>query len=126
MPIEGLVKAGMIHTILSGRVTDADLLSYYKLPMFELPVPPWLEIVDARQIVDMAVTVNGQRELALLVLTRVNQLRGGRVAMVAESELTYGMFRMWEVLKPDIDYEVRVFRKFLPARDWVISKLEDL
>lgn len=119
MPIQGVVVDGYIHSILEGHLTDDELLSYYKLPLFDSIQPPWLEIVDGRLITEMGVTVNGQRRLGMLAESRGEMLRGGRVAMVAGDDLCFGMFRMWEMSRPDLDYELRVFRDFGEAETWI-------
>ena len=62
----------------------------------------------------------GQEKLVVLAATRASQLQGGRVAMVATSDVTYGMFRMWEVQRSEIDYEVQVFHEIEKARNWLI------
>lgn len=108
-----------MHSVLEGHLTDAELLSYYKLPMFEDLQPPWLEIVDGRLVTQMGVTVNGQRKLGMMAESRGEALRGGRVAMVAADDLCFGMFRMWEMSRPDLDYELKVFRDFEEARQWI-------
>jgi hypothetical protein len=119
MPIRGIVADGYIHSILEGHLTDDELLSYYKLPMFESVQAPWLEIVDGRLVTEMGVTANGQRRLGMLAESRGEMLRGGRVAMVAGDDLCFGMFRMWEMSRPELDYELRVFRDFDEGKTWI-------
>lgn len=109
----------MIHTTLIGQVTDDELLAYYQQPHFEEISDTWREIVDGSQITEMAVTPEGQRQLAIIAAANPNKLRGGRVAMVALSDVTYGMFRMWEIQREELDYTVRVFRNFEEAQAWV-------
>lgn len=125
MPIQGVVVDGYIHSILEGHLTDDELLSYYKLPLFDSIHPPWLEIVDGRLISEMGVTVNGQRRLGMLAGSRGEMLRGGRVAMVAGDDLCFGMFRMWEMSRPDLDYELRVFRDFEEGKAWIKLRSAD-
>lgn len=125
MPIRGIVVDGYIHSVLEGHLTDDELLSYYKLPLFESIQPPWLEIVDGRLISEMGVTVNGQRRLGMLAESRGEMLRGGRVAMVAADDLCFGMFRMWEMSRPDLDYELRVFRDFEEGKTWIKLRSPD-
>lgn len=119
MPIHGELVGGCVHSILEGHLTDEDLLSYYQLPMFGILQPPWIEIVDGRLVTQMEVTVNGQRRLGMMAESRGDALRGGRVAMVAADDLCFGMFRMWEMIRPDLDYELRVFRDFDEAKKWI-------
>lgn len=119
MPTSVVADGRVIHSVMYGRLTNAELLAHYQLPAFQVPRPLWLEIVDARDVTEMLVDLEGQRQLQELAATRVDQLRGGRVAMVATSDLVYGMFRMWEMRREELDYEVRVFRSFDDAVRWI-------
>jgi len=67
----------------------------------------------------MHTTAEGQQELAVLVGGLEDQLRGYRLAMVADSDLVFGMFRMWDMQRADLDYEVRVFRDYDDALAWL-------
>jgi hypothetical protein len=119
MPIEFALEGPIVRTILAGRVTDEELLAHYTLPVFlDLP-PPWLELIDGRGITDMAVTAGGQGRLAAFAAGFIERLRGGRVAMVAASDVTYGMFRMWQIRREGLGYEVRVYRDIDEARAWL-------
>jgi hypothetical protein len=119
MAIQHALVDGVIHTTLIGRVTIDDLVSYYALPFFQQHEGPWRELVDGRQITDMAITADGQKRLEAFAAGSAERLRGGRVAMVAASDVTYGMFRMWELQREGLGYEVRVFRELETARAWV-------
>lgn len=122
MPIHYSNDNGMIVTTLKGRVNDDDLLGYYKGTDFSGVVFPWRELIDASGVTDMAITTEGQWKLAAYVLSMSEQLTGGKVAMVAGSDMTYGMFRMWEGQRSDVDYEVRVFRSMETALTWMTSQ----
>ncbi|NUN68128.1 MAG: hypothetical protein HUU02_00275 [Bacteroidetes bacterium] len=122
MPIQFSYNAGMIVTSLTGRVTDDELLDYYKCTDFNQVAKPWRELIDARGVTDMAVTVQGQWKLAAYVLTRSAELSGGKVGMVAGNDMMYGMFRMWEGQRSDMDYEVRVFRDLGYAMAWLTDQ----
>jgi hypothetical protein len=121
MPIGYADLDGVIHTVLSGRITDAELLSYYMQPVFLDYQGVWRELVDGRLVGEMAVTANGQHQLAEFAAACAARLHGGRVAMVASSTLTYGMFRMWELQRENLGFEVQVFRDFDEARLWLAS-----
>lgn len=121
MPIEtkSVEGEGVIRTILSGRVTDEEILAYYQSPVFQEHTGRWLELVDGTDIAEMAITAQGQWKLTQVVATRREMLRGGRVAMVAGSDAAYGMFRMWEMQRETMPYEVRVFRDRDQALAWL-------
>ena len=119
MPIRLEVDGPLLLTIIHGRVTDDELLAHYAAPEFQAVQAPWRELVDGREITDMAVTPDGQLRLAELASTSMDRLRGGRVAMVASTDLTYGMFRMWQLRRESLEFEVRVFRELGPALAWL-------
>jgi hypothetical protein len=114
-----LLDARTLHTILSGRVTDEELLAYYQSPMVHADRGTWREVVDGSEIAEMAITPEGQRRLAALAAGQLERLRGGRVAMVARTDFVYGMFRMWELQREGLGYEVQVFRDLAEATAWV-------
>jgi hypothetical protein len=123
MPIELQQHGTVLHTVLVGRVTNDELLAHYERPPFHEPRDVWREVVDGRLMTDMAITVDGQRRLADMALAFVDKLRGGRVAMVAATDEAYGMFRMWEMQREGLGYDVQVFRNFAEAMEWVASDL---
>lgn len=123
MPIatEILEPSGIVRTVLSGHVTDAELLAHYRGSLVQEVDGPWREIVDGSGITTMAVTPDGQRKLAEVVGQHRGRLRDARVAMVAGSDVTFGMFRMWQLQRESLGYDVRVFRNLDDAMAWVSS-----
>lgn len=123
MPIsrEPSQPSGVIRTVLSGAVTDAELLAYYRAPFFLDFTGTWREIVDGRAITTYSITPDGQRQLARFASEHVDKLRGGRVAMVAATDVTFGMFRMWQLQRERLGYDVEVFRDLDEALAWVCA-----
>lgn len=119
VPVKLNVVDGIIHSTLSGVVTDEELLSLYRNPAVEAFTGTWREVVDGNAITDMAITAHGQMKLAEFVAGSMDRLRSGRVAMVAASDVTYGMFRMWELQREGMGYDVHVFRDSAAALSWV-------
>jgi len=119
VPIRLEVQGPLMVSSAYGRLTDDELLAHYAAPEFQAVQAPWRELVDGREITDMAVTPNGQMRLAGLASTSMDRLRGGRVAMVASTDLTYGMFRMWQLRRESLEFEVRVYRELEPALAWL-------
>jgi hypothetical protein len=115
-----LPETGVLHTRLIGTVTDAELLDYYR-GRTRQGEGRWKELVDGREITKYAITAEGQRALAQFASGHVDRLRGGRVAMVAASDVTFGMFRMWQLQREGLGYEVAVFRDFDRAMTWLTS-----
>jgi hypothetical protein len=119
MPTKIASDGRVIHSVMYGRLTNAELMAHYDLPVFHETRASWLEIVDARDVTEMMIDLEGQRQLAERAAKQIERLRGGRVAMVATADLVYGMFRMWEMRREELDYEVRVFRAFDDAVRWI-------
>lgn len=123
MPIKLEIEGAIWHSVLYGRLTDDELLAYYQRPEFEAPRERWLELVDGSDLAEMAVTSAGQRRLAEFASLQTDRLRGGAVAMVAKSDLAYGMFRMWQMRREGLGYAVEVFRELEPARKWLLARV---
>lgn len=109
----------LIYTLLSGRITDTELWVYYERAIAEKDDAPWRELVDGTQVTEMALTPEGLTRLASVVEASPEKIRDGRVAMVATNAVTYGVFRMWELQREGLNYEVRVFRDLELALAWL-------
>jgi hypothetical protein len=114
-----LDDGAVIVTVLAGRVTDDEVAAYYQRPEFVESRALWIEVVDGRGVTDLAITPVGLRALARFMAANLDRLRGGKVAMVAASDATYGTFRMWELQREALPYDVSVFRDFEEAVKWV-------
>lgn len=112
-------EPALLETVLSGRVTDDELLDYYERVVADGRLAGGRELVDAVAVTDLAITPHGHHRLAVLLRAHVEALRGLRVAMVAEDDYVFGMFRMWELQREDLGYEVRVFRSREGAAAWL-------
>jgi hypothetical protein len=110
---------GLLETTLTGRVTDDELLDYYARALAGRLLAGGRELVDALAVTDLAITPKGHDRLAVLLRGHVEELRGLRVAMVAGDDYAFGMFRMWELQREDLGYEVRVFRSREEAIPWL-------
>lgn len=110
---------GVLHTVLTGEVTDEDLVRYYGERLLEEPPGRWREIVDATAPVDLRVSKEGMERLRALLEQSPEHLRDRRVAMVAASDAVFGIFRMWEMRRAALGYEVSVFRCMDEASLWL-------
>ena len=66
-----------------------------------------------------------QHFLKSLVALRENQYKereGAKLALVANSDLKYGLSRMYEMLSSDLPQSMHVFRTINDAKDWLGSK----
>jgi hypothetical protein len=101
----------------TGILTERDMTEYRRAlscdPDF---VPNYKQIFDLRGVTDSELTSTDLRERA------ANNVSGGgsRRALVASSDLVFGMARMYQLLAADENTdEIRVFRDMSDAVRWV-------
>ena len=115
-----MLNRTVLYSCFAGEINDSLLVAYATeqrdkgyLATFKL------ELVDGREVSRHATTRRGLELLSSMVKQAEDEIRGRHVAMVAADDLTFGMFRMWELKREDLDYEVRVFRDFDEALNWL-------
>lgn len=115
MPIDYLISNGILQARASGRLDDESLLAYVRTVMVD---PAYAtascDLFDMRGV-DLALTGGGIRTVTELI--RASRLSSPKVAIVADAPAAYGMARMFEILRDDI--EVRVFQDTDEALAWL-------
>jgi hypothetical protein len=102
----------------SQTIDDAELLTAYERLLSSDDYDPALnDLLDMQGIESFDVSGDAIREL-VRAFSRINA-RDSRLAIVASSDLVYGMARMYEQLRSDASEEIRVFREMEPARSWL-------
>jgi hypothetical protein len=108
--------AGVVFVTLQGRVTDQDMLEGQRQlagdPAFR---PAMSQCVDARGVTDLSITAAGVRELARGSIFAP----GSRRAIIAESAVTFGYSRMFQILRETAGDVIRVFRAAEDAHRWL-------
>lgn len=105
----------------TGIVDDTQLLQAYAAlladPDYDATVN---DLVDLRGVARLEVSAEALRQL-ISMYTPVDQLGvRTRLAVVAGSDLTFGMSRMYELLRGDgTPEEIRVFRSYDDAVAWL-------
>lgn len=107
---------GVVITTLQGRVTDRDLADHQRQVRADPAFHPGLDqLVDGRAITEVRVTSGGVRAVAVSDYFA----EGTRRALVMDSDVAYGMARMFEMLRASGPEEVRVFRTIGEAQVWL-------
>ena len=114
----------LVITTGLGRVTLAEALAHQeqlrKDPDFD---PSFSQIMDLTRITDFALEADDIRRLAQKTIFS----RESRRAIVASSDLVYGLGRMYEILREIAGGDgIRVFRNLDAALDWIFSKNKNL
>ena len=110
------------YSVLSGSVNDKELLDAYARSLEAPDFDPSLNgLVDARGVRQMDVTPAGLRRLADLIQTVDRLQLPTKVAIVAESDVAFGMARMYQSIRASggAPSEHRVFREMAEARAWL-------
>ncbi len=121
MAISHTVEGNIVRVWFEGVVDDEQLFRFYEQRVADrwFFVDYHKELVDGRGISTLTVTFEGHEWLIDLVRQNAEILRGRRVAMLADRDLVYGVFRMWEMQQEDLDYIVRVFHDNDEAVAWL-------
>ncbi|MCG8590482.1 MAG: hypothetical protein MJE66_14425 [Proteobacteria bacterium] len=125
MPIDYRIDAARKVLVAEGhgQIRDEDLLDYARR-MFADPGRHLAahELVDlTRASDDSEITADGIRELAEYWRGRYDLITGGRLAIVANSEVAYGLARMYQLMRDDGPDRIRVFRSLDEAWEWLES-----
>ena len=123
MPINYFIysSANLVLFICYKHVNDDHLVNawkqLYKDPEYTIGMD---ELVDVRQISDLNVTEKGINKLVGIVEGLDQKLPTPyRTAVVAESDASFGVARMYELMRADSPEQIRVFRKFKDAAHWL-------
>jgi hypothetical protein len=128
MPVENSLLHGGIGVlqICSGVVTAQDLMTADN----ELLAKPKqfaecrYAIVDFTSICRMNISASDVRQLADLDLRMAAVQPHLAVAVVAPTDVAFGMSRMWQVVAEKTGWEIAIFRSREQAEDWVGQKSE--
>lgn len=107
---------------MDGVLTKASLMDYYQLYLKAGYIQRYKkEIVDGRGVTKSYFTAQDQQQFIEMLGQHPEELQGRKVAMVAGSDVVYGMFRMFEMQREELDYEVRVFKDYDEAVIWITA-----
>jgi len=113
-------KNKIVYTTASGELTDDHLLEHkQKLIQDPLFQPGMKELSDARTVTELKVTNAGIVKFAKQDEADSGLLDGYRLAIVVDSDLTFGMARMYEALTKESLPGLRVFRDLGEAQQWL-------
>lgn len=104
----------------SGTVDDAELLGAYRSLLASPDYDPRVnDLVDMRPVTRFDVTGDAIRDLVRAFSPLDAAMVQTRLAIVAGSDLVFGMARMYELLRSDTPEDIRVFRDMDVARAWL-------
>ena len=116
-------KRGYVHHVFGGVISEDDIISAFDntIVLTELkPDTPVIWEFRKVEIANIADIVNKIRGIAGYIKSKLASRKSGhKVALVSEYDLIYGMARMYQAIADFLPVELRVFRDFKTAEDWV-------
>jgi hypothetical protein len=127
MPVEyhWNAKTHLLQTYLSGRITDSEIIEHARQTVEDENIKPVIyEIIYTDDVVDMQLTPASLEDAARNLHTHTDVLRGQRVAIVAMSDVNFGMARMYAMMADanPASGKVKVFREEDAAMQWLIEE----
>jgi hypothetical protein len=106
----------IIITSASGDISLSDMQEHMQTVQNHPEIQPdYNHIFDLRKAGNFEITTSDVKQLAEFSYFNEQSKR----AIVASSDLFYGMSRMYEIFKKDASVNVRVFRTYEEAKQWV-------
>jgi hypothetical protein len=105
---------------LSGVVNDAELVGYGQRLLRRDDIPlGHNELIDLRELEATDVESASLRETASAFRGQDKTVYESRVAVVATSDVAFGLARMYQSFRGDSTVEFEVFRDIAGARSWL-------
>jgi hypothetical protein len=107
-----------VHTMIWGEVSLADVLATLKRGLTDPEVDPsFAEIVDLTEVTKMGLS---RDDIRVITKESAFSLSARRAFVVPDSDVVFGLVRMYEVLR-EVQGEtgIRIFRTLDEALNWV-------
>ena len=119
MPITYRFEGGFIFTSIEGETGYADVKAYMDQLVRDPSFTPGMSgVVDCRRVTSRF-SITDLRRTAADVKSRPQMQVPSRAAVLASSNLVYGLLRMYEVFSDGDPVEIRVFRRPEDAMAWL-------
>lgn len=122
MPMSYVVdtERGLIRTRASGALEERDLVQYEAATEADARLcEEFDELIDAREVDVQGLSVEAIRRFSQFFVGARSAPHRRRVALVASSDLAFGLSRMFQTLRSDSKTDLRVFRELEPAEAWL-------
>lgn len=112
MPIRHRLRSdGVLLTEATGVVTESDLISHLRSHVEDPELRPGMdEIVDLRGVTELDLSTPALRRVILFEQQHLEPFRLARIAIVASTDLPFGLSRMYQSLTDQAGTEVSVHR----------------
>lgn len=102
---------GIVWSVCEGEITTEMYLAHpSQLAAIHGPPVPWREVFDVRAVTKASVSPDDIRRIADQAPATLPPLRGGRIATLVGSDLSYGLGRMFQAHVASLGVQVLVTR----------------
>ncbi len=109
-------ERGVIFTEAFGEVTNEEYLAHPVRLLNDPALPrPYLELYDTRRLESTDLKTEDIRRMTLGNPRVVEAMQGARVAVVAESDLSYGLGRIFQTFAEKAGFQVWVTKDYREA-----------
>lgn len=121
--ITAIADGRISAVLLSGPAGDTDIGAFFEaLVNAGQREDPRPQLVDGRQVTDVSLTRKGLERMANLLRGHEGISVPHRVAFLADRDLIFGIFRMWEAERIGLGGEAGVFRDEAEAQAWLLAE----
>lgn len=120
MPVSYEIDGNLVSAKSYGIVTDRDIHeAVLQLVADPAHTPGCHELWDLTDYSSLEVSSRGVEEMVSMDLHYESNFQGGVIAVLAPSDLAFGMARIYQSLSDNSPVKVGVFRSMGEARDWL-------
>jgi len=123
-------ERNLITTVWSGEANDAEMCDSLTKYQQDIRSDPeycsYNEIVDFSKASGFKITTEGLRKLVQIASAGDNQEFRTKMAIIVSAPVAYGLARMYEVYRsliPKVSKEIRIFRQYESALDWLDGRI---
>lgn len=128
MPIEYEVEAerGLVQSRASGVLSSEQMLAHVRALASDAAVPrPLYEIWDGTEVERLDAWGTNVRGFLNAAVTAKQKFGSARLAIIAPSQLVYGLGRMAQSLADFTPYRIGVFRRREDAVAWMDQRIRE-
>lgn len=109
-----------LHAVIQGTITDEEVLEYARRVAPDTEIPPGRrELIDLSGVEQTDVSGAGLREVADVFRAHDQTLFETKIAIVAPTDIAYGLARMYQAFRSDSPVLLQVFREREAAVYWL-------
>jgi hypothetical protein len=112
----------LVHTTCSGPITVADVIDHFRVLEQDPACPNCVDVLLEVQASTTAPKTAELRSVAREIARVSGRVQFGVCAIVASTDVLFGMMRMFEVFAEENFHKTQAFREIGEAEEWLDSQ----